>query len=214
MKKFLIIFMLVAVFTTIKVNGYQKTGHSGFSEIKFVESGKLLVDIKSKEIEEAYEIMGKARFWGWKYHYFNINEKATYIGEIIFSKTNKTDTPFVISYQVQEKEYAEESVSYTGNVSIKASGSYKKIIEGSVGGDFKYSSSSSSSTTYTETAKIDFEVKPYHKLTYRVAGELEVTTCACKYYVFGITFKKGAWEVIRVMTSYYELIEEEINEEN
>lgn len=209
MKKILIISILLSIISFRNILGYQKTGHPGFSEINFTTTNaKLLSDVSTEELNDAYKKMGKGRFWGWQYFYFSLNAKASYVGDVIFSKSNRTDSPFVISYQVQEKEYAERSVSSTGNVAIKASGNYKKIVDGSIEGKYGYSSSKLTSSTFTETSKIDFEVKPYHSLIYRVCGEAEVTTCACRYYVFGILFKKGAYEVVTVMTSYYELKEE------
>ena len=61
-----------------------------------------------------------------------------------------------------------------------------------------------------EQTSFTVTVMPNYKLIFRETGEALVTNGVSKYYFFGITFSKGEWEYIDVVTRYYELYEEGI----
>lgn len=210
MKKFLIFVFTFWIISSVYLKAYTATGHEGFTEISFVGEGKLLADMTSSELEKGYKEMGKRRFWGWKHFYFSIKEEATYIGEIVFAKTNRSREPLKINYNIKETEFQQRSTKYSSSLTSKFGGTIKKI-DASLVADFKGEYGTTSSTTKLEETSFTVVVEPNYKLIFRVTGDALVTNGVSKYFAFGITFSKGSWEYIDVVTRYYELYEEEIS---
>ena len=52
-------------------------------------------------------------------------------------------------------------------------------------------------------------VYPDKKITLRVVGEGKISMGYSKTHFLWICFKKGAWETVDVVTSYFELVEED-----
>lgn len=204
---FLIISSLMLYISSISLAASQYTGHSGFSDVKFVDGGSLLIDMEAEEIAEGRKKVGSAKFWGWKHHYFNINKKILYVGETIFSKGNLTNASFVINYQLKESTTTENSLNTSGSISAKVAATIKKVsLTGN--GSFEIDSTKSNKTVHSEETSIKITINPYRKVTLRLCGEAYVTNATSKYYVFGICIRKGEWETIEVGTCYYELVEE------
>jgi hypothetical protein len=44
----------------------------------------------------------------------------------------------------------------------------------------------------------------------RIVGDAKITNGVSKYYFLGICFKKGAFEIVEVTSTIYELIEENV----
>ncbi|MDD3106231.1 MAG: hypothetical protein PHP65_00295 [Bacilli bacterium] len=209
MKKLFVILLAIWIMVGIKTYGYSPTGHDNISAISFIEEGELLVDMTSSKIDSGFKALGRNRFIGWKYHYFNIKREASYVGEIIFARSNRTNEKIEIDYSLRETNYQERSIKTTGSISGQFEGNIKKIeagieAEGSVTTDKK------SAITRVEDTSFSFVVDPFHRITFRVTGDAYVTNGVSKYSLFGITFKKGTWEYIDIITRYYELYEEEL----
>jgi hypothetical protein len=193
-----------------KTQAYSTTGHEGIMAVSFEEEGELLVDMTSAKIEAGYKALGKNRFFGWKYHFFNIKSSATYLGEIIFARSNRTNDRLDIDYQMKETNYSERSIKTTGTLSGQFEGNIKKIDAGlKAGGEIELDRTTS--ITRVEDTKFSFVVEPNHRITFRVTGDAVVTNGVSKYCFLGITFKKGTWEYVDIITRYYELIEEELS---
>jgi len=90
MKKILIICLLFTLINTLSLRAYTKTGHDIFTEIDFKEEGTLLVNMTSNKIEAGFKDLGRGKFMGWKHHYFTIKAEATYVGEVMFAKSNRS----------------------------------------------------------------------------------------------------------------------------
>lgn len=212
MKKIFIVFIVMYLtFCFSSIKAHAGTGHKGFSEITIKGEGKLLVDMTDDEINVGYRAMGKRKFWGWHHHYFLIQEEATYRGEIIFAKSNRTDQPVEINYLLQEKEYTENSWKVTGSISGKIQGKIKGA-DVSVNGGAEGEKKDTESYTRFEETKFKVLVEPNHRLIFQITGDCLVTSGVSKYYILGITSKKGAWEYVEVVTRYYELYTTEIKE--
>jgi hypothetical protein len=211
MKKLLIV--ALCLWTAIgiqKTQAYSTTGHEGIMAVSFEEEGELLVDMSSAQIEAGYKALGKNRFFGWKYHFFNIKSSATYLGEIIFARSNRTNDRLEIDYQMKETNYSERSIKTTGTLSGQFEGNIKKIDAGlKAGGEIELDRTTS--ITRVEDTKFSFVVDPNHRITFRVTGDAVITNGVSKYCFMGITFKKGTWEYIDIITRYYELVEEELS---
>ena len=72
----------------------------------------------------------------------------------------------------------------------------------------KYGTKSSEQTTERSSMKIT--VYQQKKVTLHVVGEAKVSCGFSKYYVFWICMNKGAWETVDIVTSYFELVEEDV----
>ena len=61
----------------------------------------------------------------------------------------------------------------------------------------------------TESGSLKIVVHPNKKMTLRIVGEARITNGVSKYYFMGICFKKGAFEIVEIKSTIYELIEED-----
>lgn len=208
MKKVLILFFILFITNGINVKA-TPTGHKEFTSIEFVDGGSLLSWMSDFEIKEALKNMGKAKFWGWKDSYICLDVKANYVGDILFSKSNRTKQSLEVDYYLEEVTSTKTSTKVTGSISAKVKGDIKKI-NGEINGSYEREKTDASTVTKTEETKIKVTIRPNTKVTYQVVGEAYVTNGLSKYYIFGINVKQGSWEYIAVETRYYELIEEEL----
>lgn len=186
------------------------TGHKGFSEIVLAEEGKLLAEITDAEIQAGYNALGR-KFFGWKHYFFTYWEDATYKGEVIFAKSNRTGQPIEINYVLQEKEYTENSWKVKGSISGKVQGKIKKI-DFALNADAEGEKKDTESFTRFEETKFKILLEPNHRLVLQITGECTVTNGVSKHFLFGICSKKGVWEYVEVVTRYYELRTMEIEE--
>ena len=190
-------------------NAYSETGHSDFRKIEFVSSSpKLLKHYSDSEIEKIYKGMSKKTF-GWSTHYLNMEEEATYVGLTIFSRANSTSAPITFDYSLKDVTFSEVSVTVSGSVSAKISGSIKKVTLGLSGDVSAKKTTESSNQTELKTSQ-NFVIQPGKKLTMVITGVCYVTTGVSVYRFLGIRFQKGAWEKIDVDTIIYEVKEETI----
>ncbi len=210
MKKILVTAIVLLLVTALPIFAYSKTGHEMFSEINFKDEGTLLVDMTTSQVNSGYKDMGRAKFIGWKYHYFNIKKEATYVGEVLFAKTNRSRDIFKVDYKIKDTETKERSITYGGSLSSK----FKKNIMGidmeltpKVDASLK---NTTSNQTVQETS-FNVVIHPGYKMVFREAGECLITNGVSKYYILGITVNKGEWEYIDVVTKYYELYEEKVS---
>lgn len=209
MKKILIFCLLLILVNTISIKAYTKTGHEMFTEIEFVEEGTLLVNMTSKQIDQGYKDIGRGRFVGWKHHFFTVKKEATYIGEILFARSNRSREPIKIDYKLKDTQTNERSYTIGGSLSSKFKTNIKSIdmelspkIDGSI--------RDLTSNQKVEETSFTVTVMPNYKVVFRETGEALVTNGVSKFYILGITFNKGQWEYIDVVTRYYELYEEEL----
>ena len=192
-----------------KMNAYTNTGHSDFRKITFVrEECHLLKDYRSDEIDDIYGKISRKSF-GWSTYYLNMEEEALYEGVTIFSRANSTSSPIVFDYSLKDVSFSEVSVTISGSVSAKISGSIKKVTLGVQGDASAKQQKESSNQTELKTSQ-NFVIQPGRKLTMIITGVCYVTTGVSVYRFFGIRMQKGAWEKIDVDTIVYEVKEETI----
>jgi len=205
-------FLLLCIVTSKYVTkGYVNTGHDEFSEIIFYQDGDmLLVDRDKSSIKDAYNSLKGSKIFGWETYYFNINSKAKYVGDTIFSKSNRTKNLFVVNYRLNQESFVEKSVHINGSVSSKIAGEIKKI-DLSVSPKIDIWYEKNNTFTKEEETKFQLDILPMTKVSLRISGDAYVTSGVSKYYFLGITLRKGEWERIEVETMYYELVEEELS---
>ena len=211
MKKIFLLIISIGVLCFsigINVNAAIKTGHEDFLDIFFEGDGKLINQLSDEEIDELSGGI-KRKAFGWKTTYYNYNRKVKYDGKILFSKSNKTQIPFLFEYKLMEEEVKTKSVAVNGSVSAKITGTIEKIkttITGNAGTDIDYENESVTSSELTTS--IEMNVMPGRRITMITSGDAYITSGYSKFYLFGITIRKGLWERIDVETIYYELREE------
>ena len=199
----------VCAFGKSRVFAYDATGHSEFRTISFVHKDqKLLVEYRDDEIKDLYKKINR-RVFGWSTYYMAVDEKVSYDGNIVFSRSNKTSSPISFEYVLKETEITKRAVTVSGSVSAKVSGTVQKINLG-IGVEAKASITDEDSISYTSDAKtgININIMPRTKVTLIETGEGYLTSGVSKYYFFGISLRKGNWERIDVDTLYFELREE------
>jgi hypothetical protein len=211
MKKIFVFIVLLLLSGMLSMQISAAYGHDAFTGISLEDDGKLLTEMTSEEIEEGYKAMGKRKFLGWKHHYFLIEGKASYIGEVIFAKSNRTGQPIEVNYVLQEKKYNETSWKISGSISGKIEAKVKKA---NIGGSAEVEGEKKGLDSFTrfEETKFKVTVEPNHRIVFHVTGDCVITNGVSKQYIFGICFKKGSWEYLDVLTTYYELLETEIKE--
>lgn len=205
------LFLLSISFLTIgkSLYAYSETGHNDFRTIEFVNPDcRLLKNYTQTEIDYYYDSLARKTF-GWSTFYLNIEEEATYTGITIFSRANSTSMPITFDYSLKDVSFSQVSVSVSGSVSAKVSGSIKKISLGG-SGEVSAKKATESSTTTEMKMAINFKIQPGTKLSMNITGVCYVTTGVSCYRFLGIRLRHGAWEKIDVDTIIYEVKEEAI----
>lgn len=208
----ILIFILLGLNLTnanvISHNPYSNTGHEQFSELKYVnDEYMILKDYSNMMIEKSYSKVQRKAF-GWSVYMEREYADATYVGAIVFSRSNKTLTPFTFTYSLTEVTYEEQSYSITGSLSLKQSAKLKKV-ELSAAESIEVKMSGESSLKTTESNTMSITVNPNKKITLRISGECKISLGFAKYYFIGMCTKKGVFECVDVVTSYFELYEED-----
>lgn len=204
-------FLFLMLASVVSLNAFIKTGHDEFQEIIFDdENVVLLVNMNKDEISKEYNRLNRKAF-GWTTHYFNMNEHAEYVGNTLFSRSNRTGETIKISYKLTEEAFNSTVLKVSGGVDLKVTAqNKKKTITGTVNPSFSIGNTKTNSQSKEEVTEFKMDIAPYTRVSLRITGECYVTTAISKYFFFGIPLKKGEWERIDVETMYYELYEESI----
>ncbi len=209
MKKFYLfifcLFLLMGI-TQVSVSA-SETGYSAYKEIEFSDKDMhLLIDL-TKEERNAYLKKIKKTFAGWRFKIISYPIVGKFIGETIFSRYNNTSQTIDFNYTSSIMKTTESSVKTIG--SIGASGSAKgKSISGALEGQIRKEIGEVKSTKLTEETEFTVKIKPGRKISLIIKGNVKVSNGVAKYFFFGICFKKGAWEIVDLVSEYYELCEE------
>jgi len=210
MKKFLIIQFLSLFFllTNVVIDNYSLTGHEEFSKLEFVDKDCCLL----KDMDKLYINMRlrslPAKFVGSSTYIEYEYKDAYYIGNTIFSRSNKTREPYVFDYSLQTVEFMSRTLAIQGKLSLKASGKIKKV-EASGTIDLQGSYEYKDSLQTTEKSGMTIKVFPGKKMTLHVRGEAKISSGFTKKWFFWVCFQQGAWETVDIVTSYFELVEED-----
>ncbi len=192
----------------VRVDNYSITGHDEFSKLEFVNSNLCLL----KDMDNLYvnmKIRGlPVKFIGTSTKIEYEYQDATYIGNIIFSRSNKTREVFEFDYSLQTVEFLSRTIAVEGTLNMKAAGKIKKV-EASGGIEITTSYEVESSHQETEKSSMTIRVYPQKKMTLHVTGEAKISTGFTKKWFFWICIQKGAWEIVDIVTSYFELVEED-----
>ena len=203
---------LVLMFSSMSLfKAYIATGHDEFQEITFEDENVILLVKRDKsEIEVAYKKLQRKVF-GWSTHYFNINSKAEYVGNTLFSRSNRTGEILKITYSLKEEDMKTTSLKVSGSIDVKVTGqTKKKNLTGTINPSIGFVKSNTKSKTVQEATDFKMDIAPYTRVSLRITGDCYVTSAVSKYYLFGIQLKKAEWERVDVETMYYEMYEENL----
>ena len=188
----------------------QASSHADFQKLIFDEDSlaSLIEDMPQEKIQKAYKSM-KRRVFGWNYATIIKNEAIKYEGDIVFSKANNTNRELSFTYNYETENTFETSVSVTGELSISISGKIK-AINGTLNGKIRKEIGEKTHKKMTESTRTTLVVPPSTKLTVQIKGDARLSNGVARYHFLGIGFKKGTWEIIDVITEYYDYYEESI----
>lgn len=209
MKILLIIFMLFSV-PFVRVSSYEPytlTGHEQFEEFILPKGKRILLSYSNNEINRKYKDVPKALF-GTEYSYFDKYIPVQYKSTVIFSRSNKTRESYVFTYDLETVKYDSVSVVVKGNINAKSVIKLKKT-DITAGGDITISHQTDSYIKTTEAGEMKVTIHPNKKVTLRIVGDARITNGVSKYYFLGICFKKGAFEIVEITSTVYELLEED-----
>lgn len=209
MKFLLFIFILFSTpgIKNMNFTPYTKTGHEQFEEFTVPKGRTILITLSDNEIHRKYDDVPFALF-GTKEVYFDKYIPVKYKSTVIFSRSNKTRESYVFSYDLETVKYKNVSVKVTGNLSAKAVFKTKKV-EVQAEGDISMSYATETYVKTTESGSMNIVIQPNKKVTLRIVGDARITNGVSKYYLFGICFKKGAFEIVEIQSTIYELLEED-----
>lgn len=203
----MISFFNIIGFKNLDFKPYTKTGYEQYEEFELPKGKRILINYTDGEIERQYKYVSKG-FFGTKESYFDKYIPVKYKSTVIFSRSNKTRETYVFNYDLKTVNYEKVSVSVKGNISAKGVVKLKKAeITGS--GDLTISSTTDNYIETSESGKMSVVIHPNKKVTLRIVGDARITNGVSKYYLFGICFKKGAFEIVEVTSVIYELKEED-----
>ncbi len=209
MKLLLSILLLMSMpcFKMVKHDPYSTTGHEQFEEFIVPKGRRILISYTDYEIKRKYKDVPFALF-GSESTYFDKYIPIEYKSTVIFSRSNKTRESYTFAYNLESVKYEKISVAIKGSINVKAAVKIKKV-DVSGGGDVSISYTKDTSETITESGKLNIVIYPNKKMTLRIVGEARVSNGVSKYYVFGICMKKGAFEIVEITSTIYELLEED-----
>ena len=213
-KLIVIMLMLVALMTPLKVKAYSgitDTGHEDIRELGFLDETKghkILKTMSDFDISQAMNKI-KRKSFGWRLENINYKLPVWYISDVIFSKSNNTKQKIDFSYNLEVSTTKTTDYSMSGSVVSKVSSKFKNIginvdttLKGEFGQQIKH--------YYEETSSFKITIHPGKKISLLVMGDADLSTGVGKFYIFGICFKKGTWEYIDYVNEYYEFYEEDI----
>lgn len=190
-----------------KVDPYTETGYKQFSTIVLDEGKRLLNRYGSNEIDAELRKV-KRKFFGNNTVYFIYHKKGKYVSNVIFSRSNRTKEQYSFSYNLESVKYSEISYNVKGNIDVDKVFKQKSGNLGVKSG-FSITYGKKEYSELTETNKMTITVYPGKKITLQVVGDVVVSNGVSKDFFFGFSLKKGAFEVVEVLTTVYELVEED-----
>ncbi len=208
--KYILMVLLVFGLSSVKDKGvdpYSKTGHDQFAELVLTDGGSLIVDYPEVFIEASLDEL-KRKVFGTTDKRFLTYANASYVSTTIFSRSNKTREAYTFAYDLSTVIYSEVSVSVKGSLSAK--GVYKaKKGEITGNGELSVTYATDDYIKTTENGKMSVIIYPNKKVSLRIVGEAKVTNGIRKSYFLGVTTKKGSYEVVDIVSTCFELREED-----
>mgnify|MGYP004632210555 CR=1 FL=1 len=202
MKLIYMIFIFINFFTiapNIK-KGANGNDYNQFQSVNLAK-GKLIKNWTDKEKNQFVPSLNKRKFWGWNVIIINKEVEATFESEILFSFYNNGPTEMEYSKTITYDKSIKTSISSTGNISYKGTGTFKK---------FKHNLDSSINLSYTKTENkeekqtdtIKIKVDPGYKAIIYMTGTARVTNGRAQRYFFWCKQNVGCFEYFTITSLY------------
>lgn len=185
--------------TTLATENYTKD-YSTF-EVVNLSKGKLIRNWTSKEIEKYQENVSKRKFSGWRVTMINQEVEATFESDVLFSFSNTGTSEIEYSKTITYEKNAKTSISCSGGITYKTSGTVKKFkhnLDASV--NFSYSNTSTVEQKQTDTVKM--KIDPGYKAIVYMTGTARVTNGYAQRYLFWCRQGGGAFEYFTITSQY------------
>ena len=175
-------------------------------ELRLPKGVTQIDDWQASELEEYYEKVPK-KFFGWSSVLIYDEEPAVYVSETLFSYANQSKDPVKYTYSHTNDESRKYQVNVTGNITTSAAGQIKDFklkfdssVKSTIAGDTQ-------SSTNTKM-NLNIEVPAYRKVSLKLRGEARLSSGVGVYYVMWMPVRKGAFEVLDVISEHFWLKEE------
>ena len=175
-------------------------------ELRLPRGVTQIEDWQSTELEDYYDQV-TPKFFGWSSVLIHDEEPAVYVSETLFSYANQSKDPVKYTYTHTNNESRKYQVNVTGNISTSAAGQIKDFkvkfdssVKSSIAGDTQ-------SSTNTKM-NLNIEVPAYRKVSLKLRGEARLSSGVGVYYVMWMPVRKGAFEVLDVISEHFWLKEE------
>ncbi|MDD2575298.1 MAG: hypothetical protein PHD47_02375 [Acholeplasmataceae bacterium] len=179
------------------------SNYKAYEELN-LESGKLLSAFTKSDFNKHYKKVTKRKFYGWRINQVNTDIKVTYKTETLFSYYNDGYSKIEYTYEQTKKSTKTRSLSSTGSIGVKVSGSVDKF-KGGLDSSLKLTDSNSSTDLIEEDYKLKVSVEPGTMLNLYIYGEGLISNGVAANYLFWIRTAKGGYEIFTVTTQYYRL---------
>ncbi|NLN51049.1 MAG: hypothetical protein GX149_05460 [Acholeplasmataceae bacterium] len=203
MKKWFLFLFIVICFTVSKSVVYADSNYKAFEDIE-LQSGKFLSEYSKSDYQTYYKKVNKRKFLGWRIYQVTDEAKVTYKTETLFSYYNDGYTPIEYNYEMKKKSTKSISLSATGSIDVKLSGTVEKF-KGGLDQSLKITSAYKSESETQENIKLKISIDPGTMLNLYITGEGHISNGVAAHYIFWITHYKGGYEVFVVTTQYYRL---------
>ncbi len=201
MKKLFIVILFISFTFFVNNSCYAASDdYQTFSQMK-LSSSKLLKNYTENELDEYYKLINKRKLEGWRIAYINKNIKANFVSETVFSIYNTGSSAIEYEISTVSEEINKISISYTGSISAKVSGSVKKF-KGGLDASLKIESESNETMSLKTTEKFSICVDPHTKVSMYIAGSGYLTTGVACNYLFWFVKQKGAFEYFQITDIY------------
>lgn len=201
-KSIILLFILFIYFTLSFYEVDASTeDYQSFSEI-IMNEGKLLCNFTEEEYEKYYENIDKPKMFGYKVYIENNNVDASYISNTLQSIENDSDSNVTYQIDVIVETSNKTSFSASGDLNAKVSGKKGENIKADIGGECGIKYSKATSTSRTETQKLDVIVEAHSRCVIYLTGNLTVTNGVVKYYYFWLEVYSGGFEIVTLQNQY------------
>lgn len=210
-KKYFKFLLLIILFTfiSLNLNSYVfATGYNEFKELEIVDRDDVYLLVNnSRKNKNANLSKVKWKLFGPSVYVSVKNVKVKYKKHDIFSRSNRTSNTLEYEYTYTASAKSKITTDY-GNTNTTDIGIKFEIISASIKKSINEAIGLSSEVSISKELNYTITVNPYSKVTMYVTGDGVLSQGAVKYYFFGIPIYKTNWEIIDILTEYYEFYEE------
>jgi len=210
MKKLVILGIMLVVLGFVSVLNVNAEEYLNYQEIVFDDDDAYLLDDYTEEdYDDAYKLLSKRKFMGWRIVIVNDQEELEFISETKLKIYNNGFSTIQHDITLETEETVKYQLSVTGGIKLSGDGNVKKF-KGSIDADIKSSVSYNKTTNSSEKYVFEIIVDPLTYVSIVTRGKGEINNGVGIKYFFWIKTSKGGWETFNQTTEYYEIVKDRI----